>query len=110
MAYAPKAQARYRAAHTRHYGITLNTRTDADLIAALDVAPAKQTLIKQALRAYIERSNTMIDMKYYKQAVELMDDEIREEMHRERDWETDEEFLREYERRHLEKYGTEFQI
>lgn len=104
------AQSRYDAANTVRMNLKLNRRTDADLIAALDAAPAKQTLIKQALRAYIERSNTMIDMTYYKQAVELMDDEIREEMHRERDWDTDEEFLREYERRHLEKYGTEFQI
>lgn len=104
------AQSRYDAANTIRMNLKLNRRTDADLIAALDAAPAKQTLIKRALRAYIERSNTMIDMKYYKQAVELMDDEIREEMHRERDWDTEEEFLREYERRHLKKYGTEFQI
>ena len=49
--YAP--QARYDAAKTTRITIKFNRRTDADLIAALDAAPAKQTLIKQALRAYI---------------------------------------------------------
>ena len=49
--YAP--QARYDAANTLRINIKLNLRTDADLIAALDAAPAKQTLIKQALRAYL---------------------------------------------------------
>jgi hypothetical protein len=52
----------------------------------------------------------MVDIKYYAQAVELMDDEIREEMHREGEYNTDEEFLREYERRHFEKYGEEFSV
>lgn len=33
-------------------GIKLNRNTDADLIAALDAAPNKQALIKEALRAY----------------------------------------------------------
>ena len=49
--YAP--QARYDAANTTRIALKLNRRTDADLIAALDAAPAKQTLIKQALRAYL---------------------------------------------------------
>ena len=56
------------------------------------------------------RSSKMIDMEYYAQAVELMDDEIREEMHRERDWDSEEEFLREYEKRHLAKYGEAFTV
>ena len=54
--YAP--QARYDAAHTVKVTVKLNRRTDADLIAALDAAP-KQTLIKQALRAYLRKENTM---------------------------------------------------
>ncbi len=52
-----EANARYDAKSTRHYGIKLNVKTDADLIAALDAAPAKQTLIKEALRAYIEKGD-----------------------------------------------------
>ena len=64
MSYSPISQARYKAAKTRHYGITLNVRTDADLIAALDAAPAKQTLIKKALRAYLKEDKTMDRYSY----------------------------------------------
>lgn len=52
----------------------------------------------------------MIDIKYYNQAVVLMDDDLREEIHADLAPCTDEEFLREYEKRHLEKYGSEFEI
>ena len=52
----------------------------------------------------------MVDIKYYSQAVILMDDELREEIHADLAPCTDEEFLREYEKRHLEKYGVEFEI
>ena len=52
----------------------------------------------------------MIDMKYYEVAVMMMDDELREAVHRDLAPCTDEEFLREYEKRHLEKFGEEFQI
>lgn len=52
----------------------------------------------------------MIDIKYYEAAVMMMDDELREEIHAELAPCTDEEFLREYEKRHQEKYGEEFQI
>lgn len=52
----------------------------------------------------------MISMEYYDAAVELMDDEIREEIAAEGNYTTDEEFLREYEKRHFEKYGEEFTI
>jgi hypothetical protein len=49
-----EANARYDAKSTKHYGIKFNIKTDADLIAALEAAPNKQALIKEALRAYIE--------------------------------------------------------
>lgn len=52
----------------------------------------------------------MIDVKYFEAAVELMDDEIREELNLELAPCTEEEFLREYEKRHLAKYGEEFKI
>ena len=67
MSYSPKSQARYKAAHTRHFGITLNDRTDADLIAALDAAPAKQTLIKQALRDYLVTHCNQLKMERQKE-------------------------------------------
>lgn len=44
----------------------------------------------------------MIDVKYFDQAVSLMDDEIREEIHRSGEYDGNPDgFLREYERRHL---------
>lgn len=46
----------------------------------------------------------------YEAAVMLMDDDIREELHREIAPCTDEEFLNEYAERHFEKYGEEFTI
>ena len=53
----------------------------------------------------------MVDIKYFDQAVELMEDEIREEIHASGEFDDDKEgFLREYERRHFEKYGEEFTV
>lgn len=46
----------------------------------------------------------------YDAAVNLMDDEIREAVHRDLSPCTDEEFLTEYCKRHLDKYGTEFVV
>lgn len=51
-----------------------------------------------------------IPMEYFDAAVQLMDDELREQIHAELAPCTDEEFLREYERRHLEKFGVRFVI
>ena len=42
--------------------------------------------------------------------VNMMDDEIREDLHQEIAPCTDEEFLEEYKKRHFEKYGEEFTI
>lgn len=52
----------------------------------------------------------IIDNGLYAAAVNLMDDEIREEVHRDLAPCTDEEFLAEYMKRHAEKYGAEFEI
>lgn len=51
-----------------------------------------------------------IDVKYFEAAVELMDEDIREALNMEMAPCSEEEFLREYERRHLVKYGEEFSI
>lgn len=56
-----EANARYDAKSTKHYGFKFNIKTDADIIAALDAAPNKQALIKEALRVYIGKENTMYD-------------------------------------------------
>lgn len=52
----------------------------------------------------------IIDNGLYNQAVELMDDEIRESVHADLAPCTDEEFLEEYMSRHFEKYGEPFTI
>lgn len=52
----------------------------------------------------------MIDIRYYNAAVQLMDDDLREELHAELAPCSDEEFLRAYEERHLERFGEEFTI
>jgi hypothetical protein len=71
------------------------------------------TIVRAGSRElYIEgkEDSTMIDMKYYDAAVQLMDDDLREEIAAEGNCETEEQFLREYERRHYEKYGEEFTV
>ena len=57
MAYSPKAQARYDAKTAYKVGLKLNRKTDADIIEALEAAPNKQALIKEALRAHIEKGD-----------------------------------------------------
>lgn len=51
-----------------------------------------------------------IDNGEFAAAVELMDDDIRESVHSDLAPCSDSEFLAEYKRRHLEKYGKEFTI
>lgn len=48
-----KSKIDYDARTAYKVGIKLNRNTDADILAALDAAPNKQALIKEALRAYI---------------------------------------------------------
>jgi hypothetical protein len=52
----------------------------------------------------------IIDNGLYDAAVELMDDDIREDLHRELAPCTDLEFLEAYIERHKEKFGEEFTI
>ena len=52
----------------------------------------------------------IIDSGLYNQAINLMDDELREELHRELAPCTDEEFLEAYIKAHEEKFGEEFAI
>ena len=47
-------------------------------------------------------------MENWESIVNLMDDEIREAVHADLAPCTEEEFLEEYKKRHLEKYGEEF--
>lgn len=52
----------------------------------------------------------IIDSNLYNEAVQLMDDEIRESVHRDMAPCTDLAFLEEYMRRHEEKYGEPFAV
>lgn len=46
-------QMRYDKEKSRHYGMKLNMKTDADIIAVLDEQPSFQGFIKQLVRDYI---------------------------------------------------------
>ncbi len=48
---ATERQARYDAAHTRRYGLKLNTTTDADVIAWLEAQTSMQGAVKALIRA-----------------------------------------------------------
>lgn len=52
----------------------------------------------------------IIENGMYDAAVNLMDDEIREELHREMAPCTDEEFLEAYIEAHKEKFGKDFEL
>lgn len=52
----------------------------------------------------------IIEAGLYAAAVELMDDEIREELHNSGEYETDEDFLAAYMERHEAKHGEPFTI
>ena len=52
----------------------------------------------------------IIEAGLYNAAVELMDDEIREELHNSGDYDTDEAFLEAYMDAHEAKYGAAFCI
>ena len=51
-----KASMRYNDKMVRQIKFSLNKETDADIIAALDAAPNKQALFKEAIRAYIQNN------------------------------------------------------
>lgn len=52
----------------------------------------------------------IIEAGLYAAAVELMDDEIREELHNSGEYETEEDFLAAYMERHEAKHGEPFTI
>lgn len=56
------------------------------------------------------KAKEIIEMGLYNAAVEMMDDEIREELHAEMSPCTDEDFLTAYMEAHKEKFGADFEI
>lgn len=111
-----KATGLSQAAFGRRFGIPRRTiqdweagRMSCPAYVAELLAYAAQTDYRTP-RLTEEEEHKMIDVKDFDAAVALMDDEIREELHRELAPCTEEEFLRAYEKRHLEKYGEPFTI
>lgn len=52
-------------------------------------------------------NGTVVD---FQAAVNLMDDEIREELHNSQDWNSEQDFFEAYEKAHAEKYGEEWEL
>jgi len=48
------AQDKWSAEHCTRIHLKLNNNTDADILSALEAAPSKQGLIKEALRFYLK--------------------------------------------------------
>lgn len=55
--------ARYNAKSSRHYGIKLNVKTDADLIARLDSADSINGYIRRLIREDIQRNPNPTEAK-----------------------------------------------
>lgn len=53
-----EAQKKYDATNCIRMNIKLNKTTDADVLKALDEAPSKQGLIKDAIRFYLANGQT----------------------------------------------------
>lgn len=53
-----KAQQKYDEKNCRHYGLKLNTKTDADIIKYIDTSGNKQLAIKIAIRYYLNNKGT----------------------------------------------------
>jgi len=98
-------QAKYNKEKTVVVNVRLVKKTEKDILDKLGSVPNKSGYIKSLIRADIAEA------KYFDQAVELMDDDIREEIHASGEYDGDKAgFFREYERRHKEKYGEDFSI
>lgn len=52
------SQMRYDKESSKHYGMKLNLKTDADIIAMLEQQPSFQAYVKQLIRADIARAAT----------------------------------------------------
>ena len=99
--------------HTRQFKVKLNCRTDADIIARLEQVENTQGYIKRLIREDLQReeNGTMTRVQNeagswvdFDQAVELMDDDLREQLHAE-GYETEQAFFTAYEAAHAAKYG-----
>lgn len=112
----PEAQARHRAYYEQAHAKNIEAnRKDLcimteKILSALD--RADRDIDKPADLAYSQAKTAqeIIDGGNYLQAVALMDDDIREDLHLERAPCTHLEFLEAYMERHEQKYGKPFTI
>ena len=95
----------YDREHTKLIGMKLNLKTDADILAFLATKENVQGYLKNLIRKDMKGATKMSNWDYI---VSLMDDEIREAVHADLAPCTEDDFLAEYAKRHLEKYGKEF--
>lgn len=79
-------------------------------IAEGDDAEVVLRKIKMATNRFAADAKEIVKNGQYNVAVNLMDDDLREEIHAEMTPCTDEEFLAEYMSRHYAKYGEEFTV
>ena len=102
-------QYKYDSTHCRTFRIKLNLTIDADIIEKLTAQESMQGYIKQLIREDIARTRTHnYSDPEWQTIVNLMDDEIRESVHADLAPCRDIDFLKEYMKRHKEKYGEDF--
>lgn len=106
-------QYKYDSSHCRFFRMKLNLSLDADIIEKLSSVPSMQGYIKKLIRDDIARTKSAPDTRneqpfFWDNIVSLMDDEIRKSVHSDLAPCSNVEFLQEYKKRHLEKFGEEF--
>ena len=108
----------YRKVTSRHFGDFIaddfsvdddgnETKTGTLIVTANEIKNAVHEATGKAFDAVAYDED---EIDYFEAAAELMDDEIREQIHADLAPCTEEEFLAEYCRRHEKKYGEQFEI
>lgn len=88
------------------YALNLDNDNPASADVGLTFEDVEQQLESLAPNTVLDYRGIEIDYDY---AVELMDDDLREELHRKLAPCSDQEFFTAYEEAHKEKYGTNFE-
>jgi len=101
--------------NARCFSLKFSRNTDKDLIEHLEQQESIQAYLKNLIRQDMKGARTMtaqeiIENGSYDAAVELIDDEIREELNAELAPCTELEFLEAYMAKHEEKFGQPFRV
>lgn len=127
-----KAKVKWIKENTTVIAVKLNHNTDADILSYIEDESSKAGIFKKAMKEFIhnnpksktedkkmktyentnvsDEAQAIVDNGLYNAAVELMDDEIREELHNLLAPCSDAEFLSAYMEAHRAKYGEDFTI